>query len=95
MTPPPAATLSAVDPRTGATLADYPETPVGDVARLVAAAVDAAADPALADPELRVEALRGAARGLREAGDELRATCEAESGLPAGRVAGEIERTRV
>jgi acyl-CoA reductase-like NAD-dependent aldehyde dehydrogenase len=94
MTPPPA-TLSAVDPRTGATLADYAETPVGDVARLVAAAVDAAADPALADPELRVEALRGAARALREAGDELRATCEAESGLPAGRVAGELERTCV
>ena len=94
MTAPPA-TLPAVDPRSGATLATYAETPVEDVPRLVAAAVDAAADPALAEPELRVEALRGAARALREAGDELRATCEAESGLPAGRVAGELERTCV
>jgi NADP-dependent aldehyde dehydrogenase len=94
MTPPPS-TLHAVDPRSGDTLATYPETPLEDVPRLVGAAVDAAADPALADPELRVEALRGAARGLREAGDELRATCEAESGLPAGRVAGELERTCV
>ncbi|MEA2307299.1 MAG: hypothetical protein QOH43_4579, partial [Solirubrobacteraceae bacterium] len=76
MTPPPS-TLHAVDPRSGDTLATYPETPLEDVPRLVGAAVDAAADPALGDPELRVEALRGAARALREAGDELRATCEA------------------
>ena len=89
------ATLSAVDPRSGATLESYAETPVEDVPGLVAAAVDAAADPQLADPELRVEALRGAARALREAGDELRAIFEAESGLPAGRVAGELERTCV
>jgi len=89
------AAVTAVDPRSGEVLADYPETPVADVPALVGAAVAAFGDPALADRARRAEALRGAAAALRAAGDELRELCEAESGLPAGRVAGELERTCV
>ena len=89
------AVVTAVDPRSGEELDRYPETPPGAVAALVQAAVAAAADPALADRARRAAALRGAAAALRAAGDELRERCEAESGLPAGRVAGELERTCV
>jgi NADP-dependent aldehyde dehydrogenase len=89
------AVVTAIDPRSGQELDRYPETPPGTVAALAQAAVAAAADPALADRARRAAALRGAAAALRAAGDELRERCEAESGLPAGRVAGELERTCV
>lgn len=87
--------VTAVDPRSGEELASYPETPLGDVLAIVGAAVAAFGDPRLTDPVLRTNALRAAAASLRAAGDELRELCEAESGLPAGRVAGELERTCV
>ncbi len=86
------ATVNAVDPRSGDRLENYPETPIGDVEGLVGAAVSAFADPRLADPARRSAALRGAAAAVR-ASDQLRELCEAESGLPAPRVAGELERT--
>jgi NADP-dependent aldehyde dehydrogenase len=88
------ATVEAVDPRSGELLESYRETPIGDVEVLVAAAVSAFADPRLADPARRSAALRGAAAALR-ASDQLPELCEAESGLPAPRVAGELERTCV
>jgi len=87
-------TVTAVDPRSGDPLENYPETRTGDVDGLVAAAVSAFADPALAEPSRRSAALRTAAAALR-ADDQLRDLCEAESGLPAARVAGELERTCV
>ncbi len=89
------ATLVAVDPRSGDELARYPETAPGDVAALVGAALAARADERLGDPARRAAALRGAAGAMRAAGDELRALCEAESGLPAPRVAAELERACV
>jgi len=89
------AAVTAVDPRSGEALGSYPETPAGDVPALVGAAVAAYGDCRLGDPARRAAALRGAASSLRAAGDELRALCAAESGLPAGRVAGELERTCV
>jgi NADP-dependent aldehyde dehydrogenase len=88
------ATVTAVDPRSGTSLEDYPDTPLGEVEGIVEAAVAASADPRLADPERRAAALRGAAAALR-ANEELPELCEAESGLPAARVAGELERTCV
>lgn len=88
------ATVTAVDPRSGEQLQNYPETPIGDVEGLVAAAVSAFADPALADSARRSAALRGAAAALR-ASDQLPGRCEAESGLPGPRVAGELEPTCV
>src|SRR4051812_22237861 len=89
------ATLIAYDPRSGERLGEYPETTLEELQSIVARAQAAFADPRLADPGRRVAALRGAAAALRADGDELRALCEAESGLPAGRVAGELERTCV
>jgi len=86
------ATVNAVDPRFGERLENYPETPIGDVEGLVAAALSAFADPRLAESARRSGALRGAAAALR-ASDQLPELCESESGLPAGRVAGELERT--
>lgn len=88
------AAVTAVDPRSGARLEDYPETSLGDLAGIVADAGAAFADPRLADPPRRSAALRGAATALRRS-DELPELCEAESGLPAPRVAGELERTCV
>jgi NADP-dependent aldehyde dehydrogenase len=89
------ATLTAVDPRSGEELGRYPETSPAQVEVVVAAAAAAARDPRLADPERRAAALEGAAAALRDAGDELRARFEAESGLPPVRAAGELERTCV
>jgi acyl-CoA reductase-like NAD-dependent aldehyde dehydrogenase len=86
------ATVAAVDPRSGTSLEVYPDTPLDDLQAIVEAAVAAAADRALADPERRAAALRGAAAALRSS-DELPELCEAESGLPPARVAGELERT--
>src|SRR5881227_847164 len=88
------ATVNAVDPRSGDLLETYPETPMGEVDDIVAAAMGAFADPRLADPPRRSAALRGAAAALR-ASDQLPELFEAESGLPAARVAGELERTCV
>jgi NADP-dependent aldehyde dehydrogenase len=89
------AVLVAVDPRSGDELARYPETAPDEVPALVDAALAAFADERLADPGRRAAALRASAAALREAGDELLGLCEAESGLPAPRVAGELERTCV
>lgn len=88
------AAVTAVDPRSGSQLEDYPETPLDELAEVIDGAVTAFADPRLADPPRRSAALRRAAVALRES-DELRELCEAESGLPAPRVAGELERTCV
>ncbi len=89
------ATLTAVDPRSGAALDAYPATQPDELAAVIRAASAAARDPRRADPERRAAALQGAAAALREAGDELRARFEAESGLPPVRAAGELERTCV
>ncbi len=89
------AELTATDPRSGEALGTYHETSPAEVADVVARAQAAFADPRLADPDRRASALRAAARRLREDGDALRARCAAESGLPDGRVAGELERTCV
>jgi acyl-CoA reductase-like NAD-dependent aldehyde dehydrogenase len=94
MTGSPGATLNAVDPRSGDLLETYSETPIGDIEGIVAAALSASADARLAESARRSAALRGAAAALR-ASDQLPELCEAESGLPAGRVAGELERTCV
>ena len=59
------ASVTAVDPRSGAELGHYPETPVGEVPAIVERAVAAFADPRLADHERRAAALRGGAELLR------------------------------
>ena len=87
------ATLTAVDPRSGAALDAYPATRPDELAAVIGAATAAARDPRLADPERRAAALQGAAAALRDAGDELRGRFEAESGLPPVRAAAAAAAT--
>jgi acyl-CoA reductase-like NAD-dependent aldehyde dehydrogenase len=86
-----ALTFNSVDPRTGAAVATFDEAQRDDVRAAVTAA--AAAAPALGDRDHRIALLRGAAARLRVAGDEIVATCEAETGLPEVRLRSELERT--
>ena len=87
------ATFNAVDPRTGLPGASYDEASPADVEAAVAAAQQAFAHPALRDRGARAAMLRGAAGRLRDAGDEIVATAEAETGLPEARLRSELERT--
>jgi NADP-dependent aldehyde dehydrogenase len=86
-----ALTFNSVDPRTGEVGPSFEEARPDDVRAAVAAATAAA--PALRDRDRRIALLRGAAARLRAAGDEIVAVCEAETGLPEGRLRGELERT--
>jgi NADP-dependent aldehyde dehydrogenase len=86
-----ALTFNSVDPRTGAAGPSFDEARPEDVRAAVAAATAAA--PALQDRDRRIALLRRAAVRLRATGDEIVAVCEAETGLPEGRLRTELERT--
>jgi acyl-CoA reductase-like NAD-dependent aldehyde dehydrogenase len=85
--------IKAVDPRTGEAVASYEEATLADVETAVAAATAAATDPALADAGRRAALLRGAASRLRARGEEIVALAGRETGLPPGRLNGELART--
>ncbi len=87
------ATFNSVDPRTGAPVGDFAEATAADVAAAVDAAERAFHAPALRDRDARAALLRGAAARLRSAADEVVAVAGAETGLPEGRLRGELERT--
>jgi 2,5-dioxopentanoate dehydrogenase len=86
-------TFHSVDPSTGAPGASFEEATPADVHAAVTAAQEAFRSGALRDPERRVALLRGAAARLRAVGDEIVAVAGAETGLPEGRLRGELERT--
>ncbi len=86
-------TFNSVDPRTGEAVAGYDEATPADVAAAVEAAERAFHDPALRDRAARAAFLRGAAARLRAAGDAIVDIAGRESGLPDGRLRGELERT--
>src|SRR5688500_12289802 len=88
-----ATTFNSVDPATGETGPAYQEATTDDVRAAVAAAADVHRSGALAARDRRVALRRGAAARLRAAGDEIVATAAAETGLPEGRLRGELERT--
>ncbi len=88
-----ATTFNSVDPSTGEIGPAYEEATADDVQAAVAAAADAHRSGALADPAKRAALLRGAAARLRAAGDEIVTTAMTETGLPEGRLRGELERT--
>ena len=88
-----ATTFNSVDPRTGETGPAYEEATLEDVRSAVAAAAAVHRLGALGDRDARARLLRDAAGRLRGAGDEIVAVCEAETGLPEGRLRGELERT--
>src|SRR3954451_10330078 len=87
------ATFNSLDPRTGKPGAGFVEATPDDVTAAVAGAAAAHHDPALRDRARRAAMLRGAAARLRAAGDEIVAVAGAETGLPEGRLRGELERT--
>ena len=87
------ATFNSVDPRTGLPGAAYDEASTADVEAAVVAAEQAFTHPALRDRGSRAAMLRAAAARLRDAGDEIVATAEEETGLPEARLRSELERT--
>ncbi|MDO8210235.1 aldehyde dehydrogenase (NADP(+)) [Conexibacter sp. CPCC 206217] len=91
----PETTISATDPRSGERLDAHPATPPSAIPELTAAAAAACSDARLHDTDRRAAALRGAAARLRADGERLRDRFQRESGLPAARAAGELERTCV
>ena len=86
-------TFHAIDPSTGAPGAAFEEATPADVHEAVTAAEAAFRSGALRDPDARAALLRGAASRLRAAGDAIVAVAGAETGLPEGRLRGELERT--
>src|ERR1700743_3336172 len=89
------ATLHGVDPRTGRTGPALAESTADELYAVISAAAKAAHDPRLADAARRAEMLRGGAVRLREHKDEIVALAGGETGLPEGRLSGELERTAV
>jgi acyl-CoA reductase-like NAD-dependent aldehyde dehydrogenase len=85
--------LSSFDPRTGAELASYAEGTVDDVAAACERAAAAARDPRLRDHARRAAGLRAVAARLRAREEDLVELVGAETGLPEGRVRGELART--
>jgi acyl-CoA reductase-like NAD-dependent aldehyde dehydrogenase len=85
--------FNSVDPRTGKPTHSFQEATADDVRNAVAAAAEVHRSGVLRDRAKRAALLRGAAARLRAAGDEIVATCEAETGLPEARLRSELERT--
>jgi 2,5-dioxopentanoate dehydrogenase len=88
-----ATTLQAVDPRTGERGPSYDAAGPADVGPAAEAAAAAARHPALADDARRADGLRAVAAALEARGDEIVEVCQAETGLPEGRLRGELVRT--
>ncbi|MBB4664271.1 aldehyde dehydrogenase family protein [Conexibacter arvalis] len=86
-------TIRATDPSSGRTLEPHRETAIAELPAIAGEAAAAFADERMRDADRRVAALRGAAARLRADGESLRALFQRESGLPAGRAEGELERT--
>jgi acyl-CoA reductase-like NAD-dependent aldehyde dehydrogenase len=88
-------TFHAVDPRTGANGPPVADASPDELNAVVAHAEAAALDRSLADTGARAAALRGAATRLRGRRTEIVELAESETGLPAARLTGELERTCV
>jgi alpha-ketoglutaric semialdehyde dehydrogenase len=87
------ATLTAVDPATGAPGTRYAETSGEKLEVLLAAAATAAGDARWRTSEVRAAVLSTLADSLRERVDEIVALCTTETGLSEARLRGEVERT--
>ena len=81
------------DPRTGTAYPAVAHTPSEEVARLVAAAADAASGVGSAPPDTRGRWLRAIASSLEEHADELVLLADAETALGEGRLSGELAKT--
>src|SRR5579875_4050186 len=87
------ATVTAVDPATGAPGASYPETTGEELDALLAASASAARDERWRSDETRAAMLSSLADSLRERVDDIVGVCTAETGLSETRLRGEVERT--
>jgi len=89
------ATLHGVNPRTGEPGPQIPESTADELDAVIAAATQAAGDPRLAEAGRRAAMLRAAAARLRARRAEIVELAGGETGLPAARLDGELERTAV
>lgn len=87
-------TVQGIDPRTGEPVGDpLPLTAPDELENLLAAAHAAAAGFAATSPPVRAALLQALADALDAASDQLVPLAQAESGLPEGRLTGEVART--
>jgi NADP-dependent aldehyde dehydrogenase len=86
--------VQGVDPRTGRPIGDpIPVTTAAELDGLLAAADSAAEQLTVSEPRRRAELLRALADALDGAAAHLVPLAMAESGLPEGRLVGEVART--
>jgi acyl-CoA reductase-like NAD-dependent aldehyde dehydrogenase len=83
----------SVDPSTGDQLETYTGASPDQLDAAVRAAAAVHRSGALADPQLRARLLRAIAAELRDDAEAIVALAKAETGLPDGRLNGELERT--
>lgn len=86
-------TFQSFDPATGQPLQEYRGATLAELDAAVEAALEVHRAGALADPRVRAQLLRAIAAELRGDGEAIVAVAMSESGLPAGRIEGELERT--
>jgi len=86
-------TFNAVDPSTGESLREYVGATPDALDATVEAAVEVHRSGVLLDPGVRARLLRAIAAELRADGEAIVALGQRETGLPAGRLNGELERT--
>jgi alpha-ketoglutaric semialdehyde dehydrogenase len=87
--------VRATDPRTGETVGEYPASTEAEYQQALHHAARCSADPRMGDSQLRAAGLQGAAARLRDHADAIIQTAGLETGLPEGRLRGELERTCV
>jgi alpha-ketoglutaric semialdehyde dehydrogenase len=85
--------VRAINPRTGATVGEYPASTPTEYEHALNQAAGCAADPRMEDSARRAAGLHGAATRLRDQVDAIVETALQETGLPIGRLRGELERT--
>jgi NADP-dependent aldehyde dehydrogenase len=85
--------FQAIDPATGEVLATFADAMPEELALAAREAAAAASDGRFLDDQRRAGFLMRTASGLRGSGRGIIATAERETGLPKGRLEGELERT--
>jgi 2,5-dioxopentanoate dehydrogenase len=87
--------LQSIDPRTGICGDTLRETTVPELEAMIAAAREAARSSEFSDARRRAVLLFEISERLRRRSSEIVAAAQGETGLPVGRLEGELERTCV
>jgi acyl-CoA reductase-like NAD-dependent aldehyde dehydrogenase len=85
--------VQAVNPRTGEIVGEYPPCTAQQYERALADAAQCAVEAQMADDDRRAVVLRATAARLRERAEAIIGIAGEETGLPSGRLRGELERT--